>query len=109
MASIRAGKQLKKVSPADESSRGPSPPPAIGGMAGALARALQQRNNVIQQSGECSVGVSWLDSVCMLVCVQTQRMKMNGLQRRTRMSGVLTEQVNKCVSALLQNIIKLLC
>lgn len=52
LASIRAGKQLKKVATVDESSRGPSPPASIGGMAGALARALQQRNNVIQQSGK---------------------------------------------------------
>ena len=54
LASIRAGTQLKKVSN-DESARGPSPPAEVGGgldgMAGALARALQQRNNVIQQSG----------------------------------------------------------
>lgn len=63
LASIRAGKQLKKVSN-DESARGPSPPADVGldGMAGALARALQQRNNVLQQSGKC---VALLD--CSLV------------------------------------------
>lgn len=53
MASIRAGTQLKKVP--DDSARGPSPPADVNldGMAGALARALLQRNNVIQQSGKC--------------------------------------------------------
>ena len=54
LASIRAGTQLKKVSTSDEVSRGPSPPGdvSLDGMAGALARALAQRNNVIQQSGK---------------------------------------------------------
>ena len=53
LASIRAGMQLKKVS-ADEPARGNSPPAdvSLDGMAGALARALAQRNNVIQHSGE---------------------------------------------------------
>lgn len=54
LASIRAGTQLKKVD--DESARGASPPTDenmdMDGMAGALARALLQRNNVIQRSGE---------------------------------------------------------
>ena len=54
LASIRAGMQLKKVS-SEESARGGSPPAAdvgLDGMAGALARALAQRSNVIQHSGE---------------------------------------------------------
>ena len=52
LASIRAGTQLKKVN--EESTRGPSPPvdDNLDGMAGALARALLQRNNVMQKSGE---------------------------------------------------------
>lgn len=52
LASIRKGTQLKKVT-SEEAARGSSPPDEenLDGMAGALARALQQRNNVMQHSG----------------------------------------------------------
>ncbi len=54
LASIRKGKNLKKVTAEEAAARGASPPEDgdLDGMAGALARALAQRNNVIQQSGE---------------------------------------------------------
>ena len=52
LASIRAGTQLKKVSSEDAARVSPPDDVGITGMAGALARALAQRSNVIQHSGK---------------------------------------------------------
>jgi hypothetical protein len=73
LASIRAGTQLKKVSN-DESARGPSPPADVGldGMAGALARALLQRNNVIQQSGVFSLGSLLAGMLLSSLCLDSE-------------------------------------
>lgn len=67
LASIRAGITLKTV---DESTSsmpdggGGGEEDGLDGMAGALARALQQRSNVIQQSGE-SLSLFIVTSNCM--------------------------------------------
>ena len=88
LASIRAGKQLKKVTN-DESARGPSPPAEgnLDGMAGALARALQQRNNVMQHSGMYPHSQSLHTNHHSLF--QIPRRKRSG-QRRKMMNGAQT-------------------
>lgn len=85
LASIRAGTQLKKVTN-DESARGSSPPADenLDGMAGALARALQQRNNVMQHSGMYLHIASHDESSLSLF--QILRRRRSG-QRRKRMNG----------------------
>ncbi len=52
LASIRKGTQLKKVTEDGPSSSSPPPEPALDGMAGALMRALAQRNTALKNSGE---------------------------------------------------------
>lgn len=75
LASIRAGTQLKKVTTDSDSGRGVSPPaePVLDGMAGALARALAQRNNVIQQSGQFN-NIIMFDTYVYIIIIHMYRL-----------------------------------